>query len=208
MADDTSVVVEPKDTSASAPAVEPTEQGRAGEFSDELLQIPAMQALFSGSPAALSAPIEEFATRPEAKELIDHKDELQRAGMLLYRSLDGATGVIYNALKVHGEDIAAADKAGKLQEIAPPFDTVNESVGASGENNPVLNAGDPAGAATASAPESVTNPPVPSPVPPAPASTQNKITSARLKNAVMGAPTAGPSPGAGKLLKSILKPVI
>lgn len=205
------VTVEPLDPSAAeaapAPEVTPTKAPSHG-LSDELLQVPAVQALFAGSPPALSAPIEEFKSRPEAKLLIDHKNQLQKAGMGLYRSLDGKIGVIFNQLKIHGADIQAADKAGKLEQVAPPFDAVNDSIGKSGANNPVLSAQDPAGAAMASAPATATNPPTEPQLPPPPAGVQKSAMNARLKNAALGAPTSGPAPGAGRLLNSILKPVL
>ena len=204
-------IVEPLDPNAApaAPEVTPTEtKSKAGGLSDELLQVPAVQALFAGQPAALSAPIEEFQSRPEAKLLLDHKNELQKAGMGLYRSLDGKIGVIFNQLHIHGEDIKAADKAGQLQQVAPSFDVVNDAVSKSGADNPVLNAQAPAGAAMAKAPAMATNPPTAPQLPPPAASAQKVTQSARLKNAALGAPTSGPAPGAGRLLNTILKPVL
>jgi hypothetical protein len=206
-------IVEPKDPTAApaAPEVTPTEPAPAASakgLSDELLQIPAMQALFAGAPPALSAPIEEFQSRPEAKLLIDHKAELEKAGMGLYRSLDGKVGVIFNQLKIHGADIQAADKAGNLEQVAPPFDAVNDSIGKSGADNPVLNAQTPGGPALASPPASATNPPAQPPVAAPAAGAQKAIAAARAKNATPGAPTSGPAPGAGRLLASILKPVL
>lgn len=199
------VTVEPLNETAPAPEVVPAEGAATkSNFSEELLAIPAVQALFAGAPPALSAPIADFAERPEAKEMLKHKDELSRAGMQLYRSLDGSTGVIYNAMKVHGQDIQTADKEGRLQEIAPPFDVVNEGVQGSGANNPVLTAGQPTGMALPSAPSMAS----PNPVKPAPASAQKKLAGERAKNAQQGAPTSGPTPGQGRLLASILKPVL
>ncbi len=207
-------VVEPLNPgTAPAPEVTPTEpaapaaESTASGLSDELLQVPAVQALFAGSPPALSAPIEEFKSRPEAKLLIDHKEELQKAGMGLYRSLDGKLGVIFNQLHIHGSDIQAADKAGQLQQVAPSFDAVNDSVAKSGANNPVMNAQVPAGAAMASAPM-MENPPTTPQLPPPASSAQKAAMTARMKNMAIGAPTSGPKPGAGRLLNTILKPVL
>ena len=176
---------------------------------DEVLQIPAMQAVFAGQPAAVSASLKDFTNRPEAKLIASNKDGLMKAGLGLYRSLGGDLGVIFNQLRISGEQIKAADQAGTLLEIAPPFDVVNQQVAQSGEANPVLSAQPPAGLASGGAPAAAAQ--MGSPVrPPAPlpASSQKSITNARLKNQTAGTPTSGPKPGAGRILNNILKPVL
>lgn len=176
---------------------------------DEVLQIPAMQALFAGQPAALSASLTDFAKRPEGKLIQSNKDVLMKAGMGLYRALDGDTGVIFNQMFLNGEELKSADQAGQLQSIAPPFDQVNSSVAQSGANNPVLNAGNPSGqfkTAPVKSPPQM-NSAVPT-VPPAGAGVQNQAQRARQKNMAPSSPTSGPKPGAGRLLNSILKPII
>lgn len=195
------IVIEPK----GSPSVTPTEPTAKapeakGGFSDELLQLPAMQALFAGSPPAVSTPLAEFAKRPEAKVLEDHKDDLMKAGIGFYRSLGGDLGVLFNQLHIAGQDLQEADKAGRLLEVAPPFDQVTQEVMGSGEDNPVLSAQVPGGPKTA-APQSV-------PPSPQPASVQNKQATARIKNIQPGAPTSGPAPGAGRIINNILKPVV
>jgi hypothetical protein len=175
---------------------------------DAILKIPAMQAVLAGKPAAVSAPIDEFSKRPEAKAIIDNKDALVKAGFGLYRSLSGDTGVVFNTLHMHEQELKAADAAGTLQQIAPPFDQVNDSVAKAGPNDhPVLQAGE-----VPSGPKGM---PMPQPpqansavAAPAPASVQNKLSTARTKNLQPGSPTSGPQPGAGRLLNSILKPVV
>lgn len=182
----------------------PTETPKAsvGDIPDEVLQIPAMQALFAGSPAALSASLAAFANRPEGKLIQSNKDVLMKAGMGLYRALDGDTGVIFNQMYVNGAELQQADKAGQLAQLAPPFDSVNQSVASSGADNPVLKSGQvPNGFKTASVPAA---PQSNSAVPPASAATQR----ARVANMAPKGPTSGPKPGAGRLLNSILKPVI
>jgi len=192
-------IVEPK---SSTPEVTPTTQSQGGDFPDELLQLPAIRGLFAGAPPAFSTAIATFEKRPEAKLIADNKDALQRAGVGLYRSIAGDLGVMFNQLYLAGNDLMEADKQGRLLEVAPPFDQVSQSISQSGEGNPVLNASTPSGPKTADVPT-----PGPSPSP-APASTQNKLTTARIKNVSQGAPTSGPAPGAGRILNSILKPVI
>lgn len=192
------IVIEPKDS--PTPATPATESKGGGGFSDELLQIPAMQALFAGSPPALSTSLKDFSNRPEAKLMGDHKDELMKAGIGFYRSLGGDLGVLFNQLHIAGQDLQEADKAGKLLEVAPPFDQVTQQVTGSGEAHPSLTAQVPGGPKTA-APQAI-------PPSPAPASVQNKQTTARLKNVQPGSPTSGPAPGAGRILNNILKPVV
>lgn len=201
------IVVEPKQSAPVEAEVTPKPGAEApkaasGTLSDDLLQIPAMQALFSGQPAALSTPIKEFSSRPEAKIIEDNKDAIQRAGVGFYRSLAGDLGVLFNQLHIAGQDLVEADKAGRLTEVAPPFDEVNQAVSTSGEANPVLSAQVPGGAKTANVAA-----PAPSPAP-APASVQNKLTTARLKNMALGSPTSGPQPGAGRVLNTLLKPAV
>jgi len=120
--------------------------------------------------------------------------------MGLYRSLGGDLGVIFNQLKLNGEQLKAADQAGKLLEVAPPFDVVNQQVAGSGEGNPVLSAQPPTGAAgntpaAANQMKSAVRSPAPMP-----ASSQKSLTNARLKNLGPSKPT-----GQGQLLQSILK---
>lgn len=176
---------------------------------DEILQIPAMQAVLAGKPAAVSASMAEFQKRPEAKAIITHKDALLQAGFGLYRSLAGDMGVVFNQLHMHPQELQEADKAGKLQEIAPPFDQVNDSVSKAGpEDHPIMTTGEvPAGpkGMPMPTPPQANSRPMPAP---APASVQNKLASARTKNIQPGSPTSGAQPGAGRLLNSVLKPVI
>lgn len=200
-------LVEPLSAATAAPTVEPTtgapKAKESGGLPSELLQLPAFQALFAGQPPALSASIADFSKRPETKLVADNKDGLMRAGIGFYRSVGGDLGVVFNQMFVSGEELKAADAAGQLLEIAPPFDTVSQSVAQSGANNPVLNAQTPSGPRGAPVP----TPPQSGGKSPSAAS-QRKVTAARVMNIQPGAPTSGPSPGSGRLLNSILKPVI
>lgn len=206
-------LVEPKSATPvepATPAAEPAESTTPAKASksgipDEVLQLPALQAIFSGSPPALSAPIEQFAKRPEAALIQKNLGALQKAGLALYRSLAGDTGVIFNQLKVSPAEIQTADQEGRLQEIAPPFDAVSQQVASSGQNNPVLSAQPATGAATAP----VAQPPqAASPIRQPAASAQRAAISAKVKNLSPGGPSSGPKPGAGRLLNSILKPAV
>jgi len=221
---DMPIDIQPKEQPA-APAAPTADDGSAPPASlpPELLHVPAMQALVAGSPPAISASIKEFASNPVAKMIVANKDLLQRAGMGFYRSMSGDIGVIFNMLHVHPSDLQAADKAGKLGVLAPPFDSVNHAVGKSGLNNPVLSRTavpngpkPPTSIAPPSAlPVANPTPPVPNPGPPKPAIPAPKPATAAIqrqisgirKNAINpGTPVTGPAPGAGRLLNSILKP--
>ena len=89
------VVVEPKPgVSPVAETAPPAETDQTASLPDEVLRVPAIQAIFAGSPPAVSAPIEEFASRPEGKLVMANKEALMKAGMGLYRSVAGDLGVV------------------------------------------------------------------------------------------------------------------
>lgn len=200
---------------AGAPApvpIEPTEpqaaEAPAGpELPDEVLQIPAFQALMSGAPPATSADIKTLDKSPEGKIIAKNAEPLQASGFGFYRALDGSTGVIFNGLYLAPEQLQEADRAGQLAQIAPPFDTLNQAVATSGPINPALSAGTP--------PAAPPTPPAPTPpqtssgqLPAPPASTQTSLARSRTKNLQPGSPTSGPAPGRGRLLNNLLKPAI
>lgn len=207
-------LVEPLATAGAVPVVEstspetaPKADASAGKLPDELIQLPAFQALFSGQPPALSGSLKELEKRPEAKLVASNKEALLRSGIGFYRSLGGDLGVLFNQLYIHPSELQAADKAGKLQEIAPPIDTVAQGISKSGKDNPVLAHSGKLPAGFKGAPVS-TPPQSSSGGAPLPASAQKKVTGARITNLQPGAPTSGPAPGAGRLLNEILKPVL
>ena len=143
--------------------------------------------------------------------MAENMDDLQEMGFGLYRSL-GGRGVIFNQMYVHPEDLKAADKAGKLAELAPDFDKVNDSLGKAGLDHPALAREQTPGAFAAATPQAPPQagqfPMVASPQQGQAADATKKIMAARLNAANPGAPTSGPSPGAGRLMNSILKPVV
>jgi len=201
------ITVEPLPTApAVAPAVEPTvpvEQPTPGPaLPDEILRVPAFQALFAGSPPAFSASLKD--KRPEVKLVASNKEALMQSGIGFYRSLGGDLGVLFNQMFIHPAEIQQADKEGRLQEIAPPIDSINGEIAKSGKDNPVMAAQTPAGPKGAPIPQ----PPQFATGGGLPASSEAKLTGARIKNLQPGAPTSGPAPGAGRILNSILKPVV
>jgi len=221
-------LVAPADTEAPiTPAPEEVAPEAAAAPPDELLKIPAFQALFAGSPPAVSFSLTGQSDRPERKLAEKNSDYLKEAGFRIFKAQADNRAVLYNALRIHPEDLRAAEKMGKLEIIAPDFDAVNHAVGKSGDANPILHAGEvpaaPASALSAStapqagsipalaarvmaaAPQSGGAPPN---VAPAPAGVQRKLAGARIASLKPSAPTAGPAPGQGSLLNSILKPVV
>lgn len=200
-------LVEPKTPSATptaAPATA-TEDKDGDGIPDAIMQIPALAAVIAGQPAAVSAPIETFAKRPEGQAIVQYKDRLFKAGLNLYRSLSGDTGVLFNHFYIAPEDLQAADKAGKLAEVAPPFDSVNEQVGKSGQNHPAVTSKGPQGGF---ATPKVQTPPQSGATPAPSTPAQVKAAEQRMKNMAPKSPTKTANPGAGKLLNAILKPVI
>lgn len=202
-------VVEPR---AGVQAVEEqvTEVPEGGtELSDELLQVPAVQGLMAGAPGAFSAVLSTFEKAPEAKLIAANKDPLMQAGIGFYRSLDGQKGVVFNGLFVSGDEIKAADQAGQLDTVAPPFEQVNAEIAKSGAANPVLAEGERpsgmkmGGPAPAAAPIGVA-----ANVKPLAASAQRDLANDRTKNLMPSQPAGGPKPGAGVLANQLLRPVI
>lgn len=201
---------------ASVAPVAPIEEGAAGPVAeesslpDEILQIPAFQGLLAGQPVAVSASIEDFSKRPEGLVIQKNKDALLASGIGLYRSLAGDLGVLFNQAYINGEDLKTADKEGTLAELAPSFDAVNQQLSASGDANPILNAQTPTGIKQPGAPSIL--PPVASteapPAGPMAPPTPQKAIGAKMRNLAMGSPTSGPAPGQGRILNSILKPVL
>lgn len=204
---DISESVAPVDPSAAAPTpVEPTAEAPEASLSDDVLRIPALQAVFAGAPPAVSFNVADASKTPEAKLIGENKQALAEAGIGFYRSLAGDTGVMFNTTKISGEDIKAADKAGKLSEIAPSATEVSASIQASGANHPALAAGAPNNAPAA--PTGTLPPPTPMTAAPASAGAARDRLAAQLANLKPSAPTAGARPGAGRLLNAILKPVL
>lgn len=190
-----------------APPTDTPQEQEAGLPAD-ILKLHPIQALIAGTPPATSMPIKEFNRTDAAKDIVKHADALKAAGFGFYKSLNGDTGVIFNALHIHPQDIQAADKAGKLEQLAPPWNKVSHLISSSGINHPALSGkGIPPAPAAPSpvAPPQAGSGQLPQPEP---ASAQRATQTARLMALRPGAPTSGAAPGQGRLLNSILKPVI
>jgi hypothetical protein len=170
-----------------------------------------MTAVLSGEPGAVSAQLDAFSKRPEGQVIAKNAPILQEAGIGFYPALDQKTGVMFNQMMVSPEELAMADKEGKLLEVAPPFDEVSKAV-ESGDMEGLLKKG--VNKMTGQAAQA----PAPKPNQSASAAAgQMKVPAsnasagkqaARVANLAQGAPSTGPKPGSGRILNSILKPVV
>lgn len=197
------------------PEPAPEEQEPSQKLPHDLIKRPDFMALVAGSPPAISLRLKGKENHEGLNLVKKNWPALQKAGFGLYHSLSGEFGVLFNALYIHSQDLQAADKMGKLEQIAPPADAIAHAVGKSGLTNPVLRAGAPP--ATFASPKSIAPPQaasgnlpqpsqsvVPSKNPPG----LGKAQGARFSNLKSGGPLTGAAPGAGRLLNSILKPVV
>ena len=197
----------PIEPQAVAPDDEEAAAGPA--LPDDVLKIPAMNALLQGSPPATYAPIK--SKMPEIETLSKHAQDLKNAGFAAFKS-ESMPGnfVLFNGLIIKPEEVMQADSAGKLDSVAVPFQTLVESYAKAKRGADVNTAeADGMGAPAAQAGAGGAIPPVGgSGVPPLPASAQRQAMSARVMNLQPGSPTSGPAPGRGRVLNAISKPVV
>lgn len=200
----------PSSPPPAAPATS-QQQPDVPQLPPDLLKIHAIQGLISGAPAAVSMDIKDFAKTENGKTIAKNGQSLQQAGLGFYKSFSGDTGVIFNQLYIHPQDLQQADKMGKLSQVAPPWSKVDHAISKAGAAHPALtHRGAPL------APAGATPPPVPQaatgiiqpPGKPLPAKAQNQLLHARILASQPSSPTAGPAAGTSQLLASVLKPVV
>jgi hypothetical protein len=170
-----------------------------------------MQGLVAGAPAAVSMDISQFAKTEPGKLIAANADGLQEAGVGFYHSMRGDIGVLFNQLHMHPADLQAADKAGKLASVAPPWSKVDHALSKAGAAHPALgHRGAPAAPpmATPLPPPQVATGAIQPPGKPLPAKAQNQLLQARIAATQPAAPTGGPAPGQSQLLNRVLKPII
>jgi pyruvate dehydrogenase E2 component (dihydrolipoamide acetyltransferase) len=178
-----------------APAPAPTASGpEQSPLPEEVLQIPAMNALLQGTPPAVSAPVS--LKTPEVETLRKNAAALSRVGFGFYRSKDGKQDVMYNTAYLDPGAVRVADQKGQLDTIAPPITDLISHI------NEAVKGGAPAAPEAAPAPAA---PPAPIIAPGGVSGAEKKLQTARIKNATLGSPTSGPVPGQGRLLNNILK---
>lgn len=182
-----------------APA--PNSKPKDGESAlpDELLkEVPALQLLLHGSPPATFAP--KDAEYPELKVVAKHLKDLGKAGFGVYPTKDKANVVVFNGLYVTPEQVKAADEGGTLDKLAVPYDELRGALGAQGGGASPPDA--------SAAPESAPAAPMAAESAPENPAVEKKLTTARVNNLSLGAPTSGPLPGQGRILNNLTKPVI
>jgi hypothetical protein len=175
------------------------------------MKMHAVQGLLSGAPAATSVDISQFSKTEDGKTLAKYWSDLQQAGLGVYKSMSGDTGVIFNQLYIHPQDIQQADKAGKLHLIAPPWTKVEHEISKAGAGHPAFgHKGAPGQAAMATppAPPQAATGAIQPAGKPLPARAQNELLAARLAAQNPTVPTGGPVPGGGQLLNKVLRPVV
>lgn len=183
---------------AAAPAA-PAEQGldsliaQDGEVPEEVLRIPAFNALLEGKPGAIYSPNGEKS--PDLATIMKHSPELIKAGFGFYKAESMPVNVMFNALKMDLADLALADSEGRLDEVAAPFSEVKASY------DQMISEDQAAAKAAPTAPAVPTSA-GPLPAPPA-ASVQNKMATARAGNLSGGSPDRQ-----GSILASLKRPVV
>lgn len=184
---------------AAAPASPPAEQGlesliaQDGEVPEEVLRIPAFNALLEGKPGAIYSPNGEKS--PDLALILKHSPELIKAGFGFYTAKSKPVNVMFNALKLDFADLAKADSEGRLDEVAAPFSEVKASY------DQMISEDQAAAKAAPTAPAVPTSA-GPLPAPPA-ASVQNKMATARAGNLSGGSPDRQ-----GSILASLKRPVV
>lgn len=173
----------------------PTEPSGDAEIPEEVLRIPAMNGLLQGKPAAVYAPNNQ--KDPDIDIVLKNGKSLIDAGFAFYKAKSMPVNVLYNRLFLDDAALAKADEEGKLDTVAEPFSDVRASFDQLRKKKPTEGA--PAPAAALAAPPASPGPSGP----PAPASVQNKLATARIGNLEPGAPN-----GAGRILSAIQKPVV
>lgn len=182
-----------EETSAAVPAAsEPASD--SASLPQDVLAIPAMHGLLHGAPPAIYSP-NVRRNDPDLVVIAKNADPLVNAGFGFYKSKDKKYSVLYNTAYISEDQLKKADEDGNLTQVAAPFDQVKNAYASAIGGSP--------GAAPAEvAVAGVAPQPMAEPIS---SGTQQKITTARLKNLAYGSPTSGPAPGAGRVLNNILK---
>lgn len=172
------------------------------------MSLPPITAILAGEVPAVSADIQLFQKRPEGKLIAENAQVLQEAGVGFYGGLDGKTGVLFNQFHINSDEIRQADEAGKLMEVAPPFDEVakslptDDNIAHKGLKSHPGQLAPPSRSPNQSASAQAQNIKVPG------ANTSPAKQQARTARQGLGDPSSGPKPGSGRLLNSILQPVV
>lgn len=102
----------------------PTQPEPASEIPEAVLRIPAMVALLSGTIPAISAPRGVKNPDPEVQTIVANQKPLLDAGFGFIAT--PTRSIIYNGLKIDPATIEAADKAGRLDDVAAPWEMLKQ----------------------------------------------------------------------------------
>ncbi|NOS67903.1 MAG: hypothetical protein HOO67_06120 [Candidatus Peribacteraceae bacterium] len=184
--------INPEDVQpAVAPAPAPSGAPEP-EIPEEVLRIPAINGLLQGKPAAVYAPTNKKGD-PDIETVLKNGQALIDSGFAFYAAKSQPVNVLYNRLFLDDAALEKADAEGNLDSVAEPFDDVRASFDSLRKKAPTEGAPAPAPVSASPGPGG----------PPAPASVQNKLATARLNALEPGAAN-----GAGRILSAIQKPVV
>lgn len=169
----------------------PKDESKA-RIPDEVLSIPAFRAILEGSPPAVLITQTEFQADPSLAVIQSNVEPLLYSGFGFYQPKDGQSAVVYNSQFIDGNALKIADDKGQLASLAAPYSELKGFFDA--------NIGEASVAAPAPSSQPMGSP--------APAASQNKLTTARVNNLALGSPTSGPAPGQGRVLNNILKATV
>lgn len=164
----------------------PAEDNDTSGIPEAVLQMPIFQGLLTGAPAAVYTP--SGTKTPETETVVKYGKELNQAGFGFFRDSKNKLDVFYNTSFLSPEFIKTAAEKGKIPEVASPLSEVNSAVSAA--------IGAPAGGSAPMGGDMSLNLP------------NTPVNTARINNLQPGSPTSGPSPGAGRVLNNLTKPVI
>jgi len=151
---------------------------------------------------------------PSAGPAVKHMEDVLKLGLDFYFAYDNSTA-LFNPAKITEQELQAADKAGKLNQVLPDYGVLT---GEKPEAPPANGAANGAPAGSPSAPTLGAEAPAPTnqpgaaalnaSVPPPDPKILSQLNMARIKNVTPGSPSSGPVPGSGRVLTGLLKPAI
>ena len=178
---------------AAAPAAAPAQEEAPREpninyLPPEVANLPVVQAVFIGQPAAVFATPED-KDNPAVGLIAQAQQDLPAAGLGLYA--DDNVAVLFNPEFVSPQEVAQAVNSGAIDKVAAPLGMLDsafaEAQGGAEGGVPPASGG--------------------TPVKPASANTQTRINAARVQNLKPQAPTQGARAGQG-IVNDLTRPVI
>lgn len=186
--DFTNSLIGPDQADAATAATPETNTGELPV--DQIAELPPVRAVLEGKPAAIYA--DETVNSPLAHTIGKNFKKVGELGLALYRSPNKVV-VMFNPAVLDPSDLRAADRAGKLDDVAVSMASF-ESTGAPKTPESAPGAPEPVSGAPAPVSEGLTP------------RAQSKLAGKRI-TALMDdeAPSKRPVPGAGKILNGLLE---